>query len=403
VSGAEATFARLVASTYLGDLAGVLKTIVVLRGWMGDRATYSDLSSPGFDYGVDGSWQVNASLPVPINAVGAVKFSNVDGVIPDEQRKGGSYQLPVPQVQTVWSTIRFLTAAAWVLRQRGTDVFADQTSAIRRAAVWMRDQALLAPSSRSAWVTWVLNQVYPGLNLSTGSAFHDSAVGYTDWTHAFAVSAVPLPAPRATGWAGMFQPAPTRAPTLWGSFQWNNAVWNGSLVLTSGPPPRIESFGQAFEPTSNTRQTYSSVPLIQGQGQVFPPVPWSAAGVLTSLPARIKTLAFVFDPSSAYVKPPLRPGQGSLTIRGQWLPGTVVTFFDRDLVPEWMREIHDPLEHAKVTTRLASQVGAQELFVVTADGNGDVELTDQVQGRYWAAGERDGTVRYVSVNVEAGG
>jgi hypothetical protein len=399
-TGAAATFARLLASIYTGDVSSSFRVAVIAQGLLGDRASYSDLSTPGFDFGVDTSWQAAPSLPVPIQPAGAtIAGHSVDGVVSEEQRQGGSFAWPPVKRQQDWEAIRHLTAALWVLRQRGTDYFPNQSSALKRAAIWMRDQAQLSPGSSSAWAPWVLNSVYTDLHLSTGQALRDTAVGYTDWTHAPVATSSSLPAPLARGYARMIQPAPEQTATVWNAFAWNSAVWNGSLALTS-VAERAEAWSFAPAPTSDNRQVASQVELAQAQGFVFDPVPWSAGGILTSLAPRAKALAFALEPTSSYVRPP-QVSQGSVRIKGQWLPGTPVTFFDRTLVPEWMKEVHDPLEHAKITTRLASQVGAQQLFQVTADAAGDIALTDQPEGRYLAAGERDGAIRYISVNVES--
>ena len=58
-------------------------------GWLGDRSAYA-----GFKFG-DLSWQCDASKPVAIDPVGCVKNGVViDGALPDEMRRGGTFQWP---------------------------------------------------------------------------------------------------------------------------------------------------------------------------------------------------------------------------------------------------------------------------------------------------------------------
>lgn len=404
--GAWATFAKFLVGVYTASLVNSLQAIQVFQGLLGDRAAYSDLSSPGFDYSLDTSWQPDPALPVPLNPFGAARGSrSIDGALPDELAKSdGPYHFPFPKDQSAWDMLEALTAMTWVLKQRGTATEGNQTSALKRAAEWQLFQAVLSPSAERQWVPWVLKTLYPTLVVSTSNAGRGPAVGYADWTHGPTVAPNFSPPKLTVIYAEGIQPAPEVTPTRWGQFQWGSAVWNGGLALTSGPPALGLVDAVGMDPVSSTLQTITSLAEL-GQLAItgLDPDPFLPAGSVVSNADRTKILIVGLDPG-VFVPPVVeQPAQGSATIRGQWLPGTVVTFFARDLVPEWMREVHDPLEHAKITTRLASSVGAQELFVVTADDNGDVALTDQVEGRYLAAGERDGTVRYVSVNVESGG
>lgn len=74
--------ARIAVSAHVGDTADVVAASAIFRGWLGDRAAYA-----GFKYG-DMSWQSDKAKPVGINPKGAaINGYNVDGVLPDDQRR----------------------------------------------------------------------------------------------------------------------------------------------------------------------------------------------------------------------------------------------------------------------------------------------------------------------------
>ncbi len=87
--GNHAGAARAAIAIYLGNRYQLARTAKVFHGYLGDRAAYA-----GFRYG-DLSWQCNPAKPVGINPKGCIKAGHViDGVLPDDMRRGGSFQWP---------------------------------------------------------------------------------------------------------------------------------------------------------------------------------------------------------------------------------------------------------------------------------------------------------------------
>ena len=84
--GTHAGASRAAIAAYLGDLAELERAATVFRGWLGDRNAYA-----GFSWG-DLSWQCDPNRPVGINPKGCTKNGlSIDGVLPDDQRRGGSF------------------------------------------------------------------------------------------------------------------------------------------------------------------------------------------------------------------------------------------------------------------------------------------------------------------------
>jgi hypothetical protein len=225
--GLHCQASRLAIARYLGDTADVAHVEMTFKGWLGNRASYS-----GFTYGTDKSWQYDwngttSAAPVGINPVGATLViasasRNVDGVMPDDQRRvcdngikancvgldnpyhcctgtgTGSCQyniaatstcLSSPPVGTTWPPQRSLyawgalapalTVAEMLYNAGVSDIWTYQSSALKRAADWLNNTTFAADgglsSSTSAddhasgphaaefddeWQPWLLNKRY---------------------------------------------------------------------------------------------------------------------------------------------------------------------------------------------------------------------------------------------------
>lgn len=183
--GTHACAARVAASAYLGDGADVQRAADVFRGWMGDRATYDD-----FDFG-DLSWQSEASRPVGINPVGAtIQGVPVDGVLPDDQRRGGSFELPpFPKENYVWEGLQGAVACAVLLHRQGFDVWEWEDRALLRAFAWLHTPHF-EPSSDTypaqgddEWQPHVVNYFYGTSFPADVPARTGKNLGYTDWLY----------------------------------------------------------------------------------------------------------------------------------------------------------------------------------------------------------------------------
>jgi hypothetical protein len=173
---------RVAVAAYLGDLAELARVAKVFKGWLGDRASYS-----GFSYG-DLSWQCDPAKPVGINPAGCMKEGHsIDGVLPEEQRRAGTFTWPPPQENYVYGGLQGALAQAVILRRAGYDVFEWQNQALLRAFRWLHTQAQFPASGDDTWEPHLINYFYAYVPASFPAPIPASAgknVGWTDWTHA---------------------------------------------------------------------------------------------------------------------------------------------------------------------------------------------------------------------------
>ncbi|UCF38503.1 MAG: DNRLRE domain-containing protein [Acidobacteriota bacterium] len=189
--GTHAGASRIAVAVYLGDKAELERAAKVFKGWLGDREAYS-----GFKYG-DLSWQADSSRPVGINPKGATKSGrNIDGIVPDDQRRGGDFQWPPPKENYVWEGLQGALVQAVLLHRQGYPAFEWQDQALLRAARWLVEVADFLAVGDDTWQLPVLDYYY-GTTFWDGETVRGGKnMDWTDWTHA----AVPLapPAPLAT-------------------------------------------------------------------------------------------------------------------------------------------------------------------------------------------------------------
>ena len=176
--GTHAGAARAAVARYLGDSAQLARTALVFHGWLGDRGSYA-----GFSYG-DLSWQCNASAPVGINPKGCSKSGHViDGALPDDMRRGGTFQWPPASTGYPWEAMQGALLQALILDRAGYDTFAWNDRAILRAAGFLYDRAIWLPSGDDTWQPWLLDHVY-GMTWSTSSPAHAGKnMAFTDWLY----------------------------------------------------------------------------------------------------------------------------------------------------------------------------------------------------------------------------
>jgi len=114
--------------------------------------------NPGYVYGNDWSWHFDENNLRLINPKGASKIGfNIDGIIPDDMRRGGFFQTPPIQTAYPWEYMQGLVMAARILERAGLPIWSVGDSAIYRAAYAL--QVRLAPDSGWAAIgddTWML-------------------------------------------------------------------------------------------------------------------------------------------------------------------------------------------------------------------------------------------------------
>lgn len=176
--GTHAGAARVAIDRYLGDTADLALAANVFKGWLGDRNAYA-----GFSYG-DLAWQYDPTHPVGINPKGATKNgNNIDGVLPDDQRRGCGYQWPPCKENYTWEALQGATVQAQLLARAGYDVWNWSDKALYRAVNWLYNVNAYPASGDDVFIPWIINKAYG----TTFKTVTPTAIGknmsYTDYTH----------------------------------------------------------------------------------------------------------------------------------------------------------------------------------------------------------------------------
>jgi hypothetical protein len=177
--GTHAGATRAAIAVYLGSRSELQRTAQVFRGWLGDRSAYA-----GFRWG-HLSWQADPGHPVGVNRAGALLLGHpVDGVLPDDQRRGGGFAWPPPKENYVYEALQGALVQAVILSRAGYDVWSWEDRALLRAYKWLYEVADFPARGDDVWQLPVVDFYY-------GTSFWDGSptsagknVGWTDWTHA---------------------------------------------------------------------------------------------------------------------------------------------------------------------------------------------------------------------------
>lgn len=183
--GRMAGGSRAAVAAYLGDSEELSRTAMVFKGFLGDREIYA-----GFDYPFDLSWQADPSQPVGINPPGVVKEGfEINGALPEEMRRGCSFQLPPCQTNYPWEGLQGIVVEANILHRQGFDVWNWEDQAILRSVQFMHDLQQAYQDTAwwaegdDTWIPWLINDVY-GTDFPTDEADIGKNMSWTDWTHA---------------------------------------------------------------------------------------------------------------------------------------------------------------------------------------------------------------------------
>jgi hypothetical protein len=175
--GTHAGASRIAAAIYLGDDSDLDRAATVFRGFLGERSSYA-----GFRYG-ELSWQCDMAAPVGINPTGCTRDGNdLDGVIPDDQRRGGTYIWPPPRENYVWEALQGTVAQAHMLHRRGYPAWGWGNEAVRRAVRWLHDVPNYPAEGDDTWIPWLVNAAY-GTSFPAVLSRPGKNIGFTDWTH----------------------------------------------------------------------------------------------------------------------------------------------------------------------------------------------------------------------------
>ncbi len=175
--GTHCGASRLAVAVYLGDQAQVQRIAQIFKGWLGDRTAYA-----GFEYG-DLWWQCDESQPVGINPKGCVRYGvSLDGVLPDDERRAGSFVWPPPKENYVYEALQGALAQAVILHGQGYDVFNWSDRALLRAFQWLHTQANFPATGDDVWQPHIINAAYGTRFPAPVPAEPGKNVGWTDWT-----------------------------------------------------------------------------------------------------------------------------------------------------------------------------------------------------------------------------
>ena len=181
--GTHAGAARAAIAVYLKDGAELARTATVFHGWLGDRAAYS-----GFKYGSDKSWQPDPDRLVAIGAAGAAKpydgkAISLDGALPDEMRRGGSFQWAPGSTGYPWEALQGAVLQAEILDHAGYDTWSWSNKALYRAARFLYSTAGWPAVGDDRWQPWLIDA-------RTGANFPRPATttpgknfGFADWLY----------------------------------------------------------------------------------------------------------------------------------------------------------------------------------------------------------------------------
>lgn len=177
--GTHCGASRAAVAAYLGDADELARVAQVFKGYLGDRSAYA-----GFTYGSDLSWQCDPAAPVGINpSACAKKGHSIDGVLPDDQRRGGRFTWPPPKENYVYEALQGALVQAVILHRAGYDAFTWQDQALLRAFQWLHVQARFPPEGDDTWLAHLVNYYYGTAFPARVPSRPGKNIGWTDWTH----------------------------------------------------------------------------------------------------------------------------------------------------------------------------------------------------------------------------
>lgn len=90
--------------------------------------------NPGYKYGDDLSWHADENDPRLINPAGSMKNQmNIDGLVPDDMRRGGPFRSPPEYTNYVWEVQQGWVMAARILERAGMPIWDVGDRALYRA------------------------------------------------------------------------------------------------------------------------------------------------------------------------------------------------------------------------------------------------------------------------------
>jgi hypothetical protein len=174
--GTMAGASRAAIARYLGDSAELDRVAQVFKGYLGDRSSYS-----GFSFG-ELDWQSDPKQPVGVNPKGAMKEGHsIDGVLPDDMRRGGEYHWPPGETDYPWEALQGAVVQAEILSRAGYPAWEWQDKALLRAVQFLYQIGWEANDDEE-WVIWLINSAYKTNYPASFDARPGKIMGWTSWT-----------------------------------------------------------------------------------------------------------------------------------------------------------------------------------------------------------------------------
>ncbi len=174
--GSHARASTVAVARYLDDDELVGTIAARFHDWTGR-------STSGFVWR-ELDWQADADVPLGINPPDSlIDGTNVDGVLPEEQRRSGGFRSPAPREPYVWEGLQGAVATAELLTRAGYEPWEWEDRALGRAFTWLYDVNRYPAEGDDRWIPWVVNARY-GTSYPTETPTRPGkSVGFTDWTH----------------------------------------------------------------------------------------------------------------------------------------------------------------------------------------------------------------------------
>ena len=174
--GGRSRAAMVAIDLYLGDTADIADIVTAQRGYLGeavaDRLSFTSTN-----------WHANPSNKAGINRRGAtISGRNVDGVIPEDQRRTGEFSWPAPAGNYPWGALQGESMASAMLHRAGLMSFRAGDDAIVRATSWLYNVNNNPASGDDTATPWIINK-YAGTSFPTTAAAIGKSIAWTDWTH----------------------------------------------------------------------------------------------------------------------------------------------------------------------------------------------------------------------------
>jgi len=177
--GTHAGATRLAIAAYLGDREEIERAAHVFSGWTGESSGWQ-----GFKFG-ETWWQAEKARSFAVNPRRSTRAGHsIDGVLPDDQRRGGPFAWPPPKENYVWEALQGAIAQAVMLERQGYESWSWGNRALLRALEWLHREAHYPAEGDDTWIPPIVNRAYGTQFPAPIPSQPGKAIGFSGWTHA---------------------------------------------------------------------------------------------------------------------------------------------------------------------------------------------------------------------------